>query len=77
MKEIYVSSETLYGKFLHKDIKIGEDIFNIGTEINETFLERTFTVLKDLDLIAHLREILNPLIPPKCSTKSFGILLRK
>jgi len=29
----------LYGKFLHKHVTIGEDIFNIGTEINETFLK--------------------------------------
>jgi len=40
LKEIYVSSESLYGKFLHKDVTIGEDIFNIGTEINETFLQK-------------------------------------
>ena len=40
LKEIYVSNESLYGKFLHKDIKIGEDIFKIGTELNETIIQK-------------------------------------
>ena len=40
LKEIFVSNESLYGKFLHKDIKIGEDIFKIGTELNETIVEK-------------------------------------
>ena len=30
LKEIYVSKESMYGKFLHKDIKIGEEIIKIG-----------------------------------------------
>ena len=38
LKEIYVSSQSLYGKYLHKNISIGEDIFNIGTEIDEANL---------------------------------------
>ncbi|OCW79074.1 DNA-directed RNA polymerase subunit beta [Pelagibacteraceae bacterium GOM-A2] len=40
LKEIYVSSESLYGKFLHRDIVVGEDTFKIGTELNETILEK-------------------------------------
>jgi len=40
LKEIYVSSESLYGKFLHKDIKIEDEVFKIGTEINETILNK-------------------------------------
>ncbi len=40
LKEIYVSNESLYGKFLHKDIKIDEDIFKIGTEVNETLVQK-------------------------------------
>jgi len=40
LKEIYTSSESLYGKFLHNDVTIEEDKFNIGTEINETFLQK-------------------------------------
>ena len=38
LKEIFVSSESLYGKFLHRDITIGEDIFKIG--ITENLLNR-------------------------------------
>tara|TARA_Y100001970_G_scaffold66873_1_gene85307 strand:- start:158 stop:4240 length:4083 start_codon:yes stop_codon:yes gene_type:complete len=40
LKEIYVSSRSLDGKFLHKDIKIGDEILKIGTEVNETILEK-------------------------------------
>ena len=43
LKDIYVSQESLYGKFLHKNIKIGEkeeDIFKIGTELNDTILQQ-------------------------------------
>ena len=39
LKEIYVKSESLYGKFLHKDINIGEETFNIGVELNDTILQ--------------------------------------
>ena len=40
LKEIFVSNEGLYGKFLHKDILIGEDSFKIGTEINDTVINK-------------------------------------
>ena len=40
LKEILVSNENLYGKFLHENIKIGEDIFKIGTELNDTILQK-------------------------------------
>ena len=50
LKDIYISNESLYGKFLHKSIKIGEDEFKIGTEINETIIqniiENKITVLE-------------------------------
>ena len=39
LKEIYVKSESLYGKFLHKDINIGEETFNIGVELNDIILQ--------------------------------------
>ena len=39
LKEIYVSNESLYGKFLHKDIQIGEEYFKIGTELNVTIIQ--------------------------------------
>ncbi len=40
LKEIYVSSNSLYGKYLHKDYLIKEDNFKIGTEINETVVQK-------------------------------------
>ena len=40
LKEIYVSNQYLYGKYLIKQFSIGEDIFKIGTEINETVIEK-------------------------------------
>ncbi len=40
LSEIFVSNESLFGKFLHKDLEIGEETFRIGTEINETILDK-------------------------------------
>ncbi len=40
LKEIFVSSESLYGKFMHRDIIVGEDTFKIGTEINENIVSK-------------------------------------
>ena len=42
LKDIYVSKESLFGKFLHKSIKIegSEDHYSIGTELNETIIEK-------------------------------------
>ena len=40
LKEILVSNEALYGKFLHEDLVIGDDTFKIGTEINETIVQK-------------------------------------
>ncbi len=43
LKDILLSKEALYGKFLHKDVKISDDeggIFKIGTEINETIIQK-------------------------------------
>ncbi len=51
LKEIYVSSESLYGKFLHRDLTIGEDIFKIGTELNETIINKIIeTEIKTLEI---------------------------
>ena len=51
LKEIFVSSESLYGKFLHRDIKVGEDVFKIGTEINETIISKIIEAdIKSLDI---------------------------
>ena len=38
LKEIYVSNESLFGKFLFSDVKNGDDTF-IGTELNETIIQ--------------------------------------
>ena len=40
LKSIYVTNESLYGKFIHKEIVIGDESFPIGTELNETILSR-------------------------------------
>ena len=40
LKEIYVSNLYLNSKFLHKNIKLSDDEFKIGTELNETILEK-------------------------------------
>ena len=40
LKEIFITNENLYGKYLHKNIKIGEDEFKIGTELNETIISK-------------------------------------
>ncbi len=40
LKEIYVSNNYLLGKYLIKDVKIGEDEFKVGSELNETIIEK-------------------------------------
>ncbi len=43
LRDILVSKESLFGKFLHKDVKINTDedgIFKIGTELNETIIDQ-------------------------------------
>ena len=40
LKEVLVSSDYLRGKFLHKDLKLGEDEFKIGTELNDTIIQK-------------------------------------
>ena len=40
LKEIYLSNQSLYGKFLHKDFIAGDETFKIGTEINETIISK-------------------------------------
>ena len=41
LKEIFVSNESLYGKFLHKNVKVSDDeIFKIGTELNDEILKK-------------------------------------
>ena len=44
LKEILVSQESLYGKYLHRDVKVSdteeEDNFLLGTELNETIIKK-------------------------------------
>jgi DNA-directed RNA polymerase subunit beta len=43
LKDILVSQESLYGKFLHNDVKISDEedgILKIGTELNDTLLSQ-------------------------------------
>ena len=42
LKDIFVSQESLYGKYLHKEVKVSDEeegIFKIGTELNETIIQ--------------------------------------
>ena len=43
LKDIFISKESLYGKFLHTDIKVSDEeegTFKIGTELNDTIIEK-------------------------------------
>jgi len=43
LKDILVSRESLFGKFLHRDIRVNENedgTFKIGTELNDTIIEQ-------------------------------------
>jgi len=43
LKDILVSRESLFGKFLHRDIKVNEEeegVFKIGTELNDTIIQQ-------------------------------------
>jgi len=44
LKDILVTRESLFGKFLHRDVKVSDDeeegTFKIGTEINDTIIQQ-------------------------------------
>jgi len=40
LKEIFISNQSLHGKFLHKNVTIDDEEFKIGTEINEVILSK-------------------------------------
>jgi len=44
LKDILVSQESLYGKYLHSDVKVSDDeeegTFGIGTELNDTIIKQ-------------------------------------
>ena len=50
LKDILVSRESLYGKFLHRDVKVNDEeegTFAIGTELNDAVIQQVL----DLSLI--------------------------
>jgi len=43
LKDILVSRESLFGKFLHRDVKVNQEedgVFKIGTELNDTIIQQ-------------------------------------
>ena len=40
LKEICLANPSLYGKFIQKEIVVGEEVFLIGTELDETILSK-------------------------------------
>ena len=40
LKEIFVSNQFIFGKYLVKSLKVGDDDLKIGTELNETIIEK-------------------------------------
>ena len=40
LKEICLANSSLYGKFIQKEIVVGEEVFLIGTELDETILSK-------------------------------------
>ncbi len=42
LKDILVSRESLFGKFLHRDVKVNDEdgVFKIGTELNDTIIQQ-------------------------------------
>ena len=40
LKEIYVSNQFLYGKFLHSDLNLDDEVIKIGTELDEAILDK-------------------------------------
>ena len=40
LKEIYVANPSLYGKFIQKEIVVGDEVLSIGTELDETILSK-------------------------------------
>jgi len=43
LKDILVSRDSMFGKFLHRDVKVNEEedgVFKIGTELNDTIIQQ-------------------------------------
>jgi len=51
LSEIFVSNESLFGKFLHKDIKADNEDFKIGTELNDITINKIIDAnIKSLEI---------------------------
>ncbi len=82
LKDILVSKETLYGKFLHKDIKASEEedgTFRIGTELNETIIQKILDAkiysleISIINLINKGPYLLNTILNDKNNSKDEAI----
>ena len=51
LKEIFVSNESLFGKFLHKNVILNDETLKVGTELNETILKKIIdTNISSIDI---------------------------
>jgi len=51
LKEIFVSNESLFGKFLHKNVILNDETLKVGTELNETILKNIIdTNISSIDI---------------------------
>ncbi len=82
LKDILVSKETLYGKFLHKDVKVSEEeegTFKIGTELNETIIQKILDAkiysleISIINLINKGPYLLNTILNDKNNSKDEAI----
>ena len=82
LKDILVTNESLIGKFLHKDIKLNDDedgILKIGTELNQTILEKILEAKVNVLQISVTNSInkgpylLNTILNDKNNTKDEAI----
>ena len=51
LKEIFVANESLFGKFLHKNVILNDETLKVGTELNETILKKIIdTNISSIDI---------------------------
>ncbi len=51
LKEIFVSNESLFGKYLHKNVILNDETLKVGTELNETILKKIIeTNISSIDI---------------------------
>jgi DNA-directed RNA polymerase subunit beta len=70
LKDILVSRESLYGKFLHRDVKVNEEeegTFAIGTELNDAVIQQILDAnIHSARLTSKVCRNNNSLLKPKC-----------